>query len=187
MAGNSAFLSSGDGHLKKLLEFHNACQVPFRFPRGNMGFLWKRCSVKGPPQVCKGEFRGFRGVVVGSLGFLSRCMSTWGTPSCLLREVISPLALRGAPRDSSRITAGLNGASSRVEARPLGFLSISDIDLGVSVDLEQWSKASSCVEAQNYACLSICSWGLRPLVELYLAPAAFFQRMQPGCQCPFML
>ena len=35
---------------------------------------------------------------------------------CLLREVRSPLVLRGAHRDSSRITAGMNRASSLVEA-----------------------------------------------------------------------
>ena len=36
------------------------------------------------------------------LGFLSSCTSTWGTLWCLLREVISPLALQRAPWDSSR-------------------------------------------------------------------------------------
>ena len=51
--------------------------------------------------------------------------------------------------------------------------SILEIDLGVYEDLEQGSQASSCVEARNSACLSRCSWGVRPLVELDLAPAAF--------------
>ena len=54
-----------------------------------------------------------------------------------------------------------------------GFLSISDIHLGVSVELEPGSLASSCVEAQNSDCLSSGSWGVKPLVELYLEPAAF--------------
>ena len=113
MAGNSAFLSSGDGYLGKLLEFHEACQVHFQVPRGNVGFLWKHCSVKGPPQPCRGEFRGLCGALAGSLGLLLSCASTWGIHLCLLREVRSPLALQGEPRDSSHIIAGMNRASSR--------------------------------------------------------------------------
>ena len=67
----------------------------------------------------------------------------------------------------------MNRASSRVEAGTSGFLSISDINLGVSVELEQGSQASSCADAWKSACLSSSSWGVRPLVELYLEPAAF--------------
>ena len=138
-----------------------------------MHFLWKCCSIKGPPQACRGEFRGVRGVVAGSLLFLSSCMLTWGNLSCLLREVRPPLVLRRAPWDYSHITAGMNRVSSRVEAGTSGFLSISDIHFRVSAELDQGSQASSCVEAQNSGCLSSCSWGVRPLVELYLEPAAF--------------
>ena len=53
------------------------------------------------------------------------------------------------------------------------FLSISYFDRWVSAELEQESQASSCVEEWNSACLSSCSWGDRPLVELYLEPASF--------------
>ena len=81
----------------------------------------------------RGEFRGFCGVVAGSLVFLSSCMGTWGTRWCFLNEVRSAFELRGALRDSSRVAAGMNRASSRVEARTSGFLSNYDIDLGVSV------------------------------------------------------
>ena len=109
----------------------------------------------------------------GSLGFLSSCVSTWGTCSHLLREVRSPLVFRGAPRDSSCRVAGLNRASSRVEAGTSVFLSISDIDRGVPAELKQGSQASSSVEARNSTCLSSCSWGVGPLVELYLEPDAF--------------
>ena len=62
-------------------------------------------------------------------------------------------------------------ASSRVEAGTSGFLTISDFDCRVSVELEQDSQASSCVEEWNSACLSSCSRGDGPLVELYLEPA----------------
>ena len=33
----------------EISEFPKACQVPFRVPRVNVGFLWKWCSVKGTP------------------------------------------------------------------------------------------------------------------------------------------
>ena len=85
----------------------------------------------------------------------------------------------------------MNKASSRVEAGTSGFLSISDIDLGVSAELEQGSQASSCVEARNSGCLLSCSWGVRPVVELYLEPAAFSGECNrivsvPSC-CDFIL
>ena len=62
---------------------------------------------------------------------------------------------------------------SRVEAGNSGFLCISEIDLRVYADLEQGSQASSCVKAQNSDCLSSCSWGVRPLVQLYLENESF--------------
>ena len=116
---------------------------------------------------------------MGSLGFLSSCVLTWGAPSCLLREVRSSLALQGAPRESACITAGMNRASSRVEVGTSRFLSISDFDRRVSAELEQESQASSCVEKWKSACLLSCSRGDRPLLELYLEPVAFFR----GCNC----
>ena len=73
----------------------------------------------------------------------------------------------------SRVTAGMNRASSQVPEGASGFLSISDINLGASVQSEQGRQALSCVEAWNSACLSSCEWGVRPLVELDLEPAAF--------------
>ena len=65
--------------------------------------------------------------------------------------------MRGTPWDSSRITTGMNSASSGVEAGTSAFLSFSEIDLSVSTKLEQGSHASSCFEAWNSACLSSCS------------------------------
>ena len=64
-------------------------------------------------------------------------------------------------------------AAFQVEAGTSGFLSISDTDCRVSAELEEESQASSCVDEWNSACLSSCSRGDRPLVELYLEPAAF--------------
>ena len=95
LLGDSAFLWSGDGYLRKLLRFHKGCQVSFLLPRGNVGFLRKHCSIKGPHLAWRGEFHGFCGVVVGSSRLLSSCMGTWGTRSCFLREVRSTFELRG--------------------------------------------------------------------------------------------
>ena len=149
MAGNSAFLLSGHRYLGKLLRFQKGCQVPFPVPRGNVRFLGKRCSIKRPHLMWMGEFRGFCGIIVGSLGFLSSCVGTCGTHLYFFREVRSAFELRGAPRNWSCITAGMNRASSRVEVGPSGFFSISDMDLEVSVEFEQGRQASSCVEALN--------------------------------------
>ena len=110
----------------------------------------------------------FCGAMAGRLGFLSSCMGIWGTRSCFLREVRSAFELRGAPWDSSPVAAGINRASSRVEAGTSGFLSIPDIDLGVSVEFEQGRQASSCVEAWNSDCLLSWEWGVKPLAELDL-------------------
>ena len=77
----------------------------------------------------------------------------------------------------------MNRASSRVEVGNSGILSISDLDHRVSSELEQESQASTCVE-WNSACLSSCSRGDRPLVELYLEPAAFSGRCNWGVSSP---
>ena len=107
-----------------------------------------------------------------------------GGPSCLLREVRSSLALQGAPRDSACITAGMYRASSRVEVGTSGLLSISDLNLRVSAELEQGNQTSPCFDAQNSACLLSCSWGVRPLVELHLEPAAFSGGCNQGVSAP---
>ena len=67
-------------------------------------------------------------------------------------------------------------ASSRIESGTSGFLSISDADRRVPAEFGQESQASSCVEEWNTTCLSSCSRGDRPLVDLCLEPAAFSGR-----------
>ena len=61
------------------------------------------------------------------------------------------------------------------------FLSISESDLSVHAELGQESQASSCVEELNSSCLSSCSWGDRPLVDLYVELAGF-SNDAGGCQ-----
>ena len=78
----------------------------------------------------------------------------------------------------------MSRASSRVEAGTSGFLSISDMDLGVSVDIEQGTQSWSCVEAWNSAFLSSCEWGVRPLVKLDLESVAFSEQCNWGVNAP---
>ena len=74
-------------------------------------------------------------------------------------------------------------ALSRVEAGTSWFLSISESDLSVHAELGQESQASSCVEEFNSSCLSSCSRGDRPLVDLYVELAGF-SNDAGGCQTP---
>ena len=117
------------------------------------------------------------GVVAGSLVFLSSCVSTWGTRSCLLREVRSPLELRGPPRDSLCIASGINRASSRVEMGTSVFLSIAFLT-STSRSLRSWNRvvrphlvlrhgtplASRVVHGVS-GHLSSCIWNLRLFPE----------------------
>ena len=75
----------------------------------------------------------------------------------------------GASRDSTGVGTLEEGLISRV---PL----ISDSERRAPADLGQESQAWSWVEAWNFACLSRCSRGERPLVVLYLEPGSFSGR-----------
>ena len=86
-----------------------------------------------------------------------------GDRSCLLREVRSPLSLRGAPRDSLCIAAGMNRASSQVEAGTSGFLSISaDWNTRVTppIVLRNGTPLASGVLPRVTGHLSSCIWNL---------------------------
>ena len=100
----------------------------------------------------------------------------------------TPLSSRVATRVSWSPLSGLKGlgtllgsaqwkrASSRGEAGTSGFLCVLDSDCRVPAELGQESQASSCVEEFNSSCLSSCSRGDRPLVELSVEPAGFSGR-----------
>ena len=60
------FLSCGDMYLGDLPELHQGCQVLFHISRGNVGFLSKHCSGKGPHLTLSGESRGCSRVMAGS-------------------------------------------------------------------------------------------------------------------------
>ena len=59
-------------------------------------------------------------------------------------------------------------------------------DCSVPAELGQESQASSCVEKWNSACLSSCSWGDTPLVELCVEPP-FFSGQCTGVSVPLLV
>ena len=138
--------------------------------KGNVGFLWTHCIVKGPPQACRTEFCSLHMSCGRKTRIPLELRVNLGDRSCLLREVRSPLLLRGAPQDSSGIDAGMNRATSRVEARTSGFLSISDFDPRVSADwnprvrpqivLRNQTPLASGVLHRVTGHLSSCIWNL---------------------------
>ena len=111
-----------------------------------MGFLLKCRSGKGPHLALRGESPGFSQVAAGSLAFLS---SYYG-------DLSDPLVFPQESQVSMQVERGLSGfiiiqvlgprSSSGVEAGTSGFLSSADMDLGVPLEFQQGSQASSLVE-----------------------------------------
>ena len=65
--------------------------------------------------------------------------------------------------------------SSRFEAGTSGFLSFSDVGLGLCMLFQTGSQVSTCVEAWNSAFLSNCQRGFRLPSKLNLGPGALFE------------
>ena len=62
--GNLVFLLNETG-MSGIFELHQGCQVPFRISRGNVGFLSRCCSGKGPHFAMRGEPRDISRVLAG--------------------------------------------------------------------------------------------------------------------------
>ena len=150
--------------------FVKPVEDPFEF-QGNLGLSLEALQRKRASSSMQGRISYFAWICGGKLRVLIELCVDLGDHSCLLREVRSPLVLRGAPRDSLHIAAGMNRASNPVEVGISGFFSIFNFNRSV-LQSELESQALSCVKEWNSACLSHCSWGDMPLVELYLQPAA---------------
>ena len=128
---NSVFLSSGDGYVRELLELPKGCQVHFRGSRGNVGFLSRRCNGEGPHLALRGRI-------------------SWAFSSCNRDLKPARVALGMSSLHSScegplgipfQSVQG-HRASSQVVARTSGFLSSSDMDLGVPMKFQQESHVS---------------------------------------------
>ena len=87
---------------RELPEMHKGCPVPFCISRGNVGFVSRHCSGKGPHLMLRGESHGFSRVAAESLGFLSSCDG----------DLRGPLVLPQRSQVSFRVARGTFGILS---------------------------------------------------------------------------
>ena len=132
--------SSCHGDLREPLILVLGSQDSFGVVRGLSGFLSRHCSGKGIISI-EGRITWYFLSCGGKLGVPLELRRVLRDCSCCLREVRSLFELRGAGRDSSRVGAGAR-ASCRVEAGNSGFLSSSDMDLGVPMEIPLGSQTS---------------------------------------------
>ena len=139
--GTSVFLSSEDGYLGEIGELQKRCQEPFCISRGNVRYLSRHCSGKGPHFALKGESRGFSRVAAGRLGFLSSCN----------RDLRGPLVLPQESQVSMQVERGLSI-----------FLSSQCRGLGPHLELSLEPHASSPVLTRILWFLWSFNRGVRP-------------------------
>ena len=175
------FLTGYDEELRETLVWRQGSQVSIPVVRGRASLILSHGRVISPQKTLKKDSQGLSWVATGNAGFPQLVPVTSASFSGCLWEVRDTvelgLEIPGMPlgfvqwkRDSS----GVEGSTSR-------FLSISDSDSRVPAELGQESQASYCVEEWNSSCLSSCSRGDRPLVQLCVEPAGFSGRCT-GCQ-----
>ena len=89
-----------------------------------------------------------------------------GNSSCLFKEVRPPLALRGAPRDSLHIAAGMNRASSGIRRELQGS---SPFLILIAGSLQSWNRRARppLVLSKGTSLSWSCSRGDSPLSELF--------------------
>ena len=168
------FLTRYDRELREPLEWRQEVRSPMRVARGSASLLSSHGRSIWPQDGLKKDSRGLSQVAAGNPGFPRLVPVTSGGFSWWLwkpgkREV------GGASRDSTGFGAleeGLISCRGRNLRVPLHFR----LDPRVPVELGPESQASSWVESWNSTCLSRCSRGDRPLVELYLEPGGFSGR-----------
>ena len=139
--------------------------VSIQFARASTTLLSSHGRGIRPQDTLKGESRGISRVASGNPGFPRLVTVTSGSFSGCLLEVWNTVELGGALGTPLGLVQCMR-ASSRVEAGTSGFLTISDFDCRVSVELEQESQASSCVEEGTSGFLSISDSDLRIPAEL---------------------
>ena len=153
------------------MELHQGCQVLFRNSRGNVGFVSRHCSGKGPHLEMTGEPRGLSGVAArfssndwelretlvlpqGSPISIRVVRGSWGLLSSHCKVNSPHLGLRPETPCSSQVVTGISGLHLRLTwgVRP-------------RLELKQRTPLSSQV-------LTGISWiplsgliGVKPLVE----------------------
>ena len=132
--------------------------------RGNLVFLSRHCSGKGPHLAVRGKSPAFSQVAAGSLAFLSICDGD------LMDLIVFPRRSQVSFR-VARGTSGFLSSSRRGIGPCLEFCwstqcsVLGDRDLGLPLKVQQGSQASCGVGAWNSAFLSSCQRGGRPPVE----------------------
>ena len=136
-SGNLGDPLEGDRYVRQLFQLHQGCQVPFRISRGNLGFLSRRCSGKGPHQTMTWEPHGFSLVSLGILSYdgelrkplvltqesaisIRVARGSWGFLSSHCRANRPHLGLCPETSCSSPVARGISGLQSRFtwEVRP---------------------------------------------------------------------
>ena len=149
--------------------------------KGNVGFLWQRCSVKGPPHVCRGEFHSLPQVVAGSVGFLSSrdgdLMELLRVPMgsqeyCGVGMVLSGLhwvwcngrgphlELRQEPQGSSAVLTWVSGCVCHFR-QGAGLDMCGCMELCFPLELSKGFQASSRVEFGTWGSFWISNRGIR--------------------------
>ena len=127
-----------------------------------------------------------------SLSFLSCGKKPW-VPSTCDGDLSELLMVPMGSQESCGVGRGLSGLHwgwcnerglTRVEARTSGFLSFSDVGLGLCMPFQTGSQVSTCLEAWNSAFLSSCQRCFRPPDELNLGPGAVFQLSTGASELP---
>ena len=127
--GNLVFLLNETG-MSGIFELHQGCQVPFRISRGNVGFLSRRCSGKGPHFAMRGEPRDISRVLAGFWSYdgelreplvvpqlspisIRVVRGSWGLLSSHCRTNRPHLGLCPKTPCSSPMATGISGLHSR--------------------------------------------------------------------------
>ena len=100
------------------------------------GISWETLHCKRASYCVEGRILWFLWSCGGKLRVPLELRGDLGDPLVFPQGSQICFQTRGALQDSSPITAGMNRASSRVEAGTSGFLSISDFDPKVSAELK---------------------------------------------------
>ena len=129
------FSSSYDGELSENLVWLQGSPVSIRVARGSLALLWIHCRGIRPQDALKGEFRGPFRVAAGNPGFTRIVMLTSWSFLLFLLEARNTVDLGGASRNPLGLVQWKT-TSSRVEAGTSGFLSCSDVGLGLCMPFQ---------------------------------------------------
>ena len=131
-------------YLSGLPKLHKGCQIHFCVSRGNLVFLSRHYSGKGPHLALRGK-SGFSRVAAGSLGFLSSCE----------RDLMDLLVLPPRSQVSFHVARGMSG-----------FLSNHHREIGLCLEF-CWSTQCSCPATMGISgFLSRINKGVRPRLVL---------------------